>query len=529
VVDKVIDDDKGVPAQDPYGDARPTPQDPRSELPTVNKVESVTPIPRDTSKWADIDRKFRAFYGEPRSISQESSKNKNSIENNYQISIASNISNNYSMFHCEDLLSSAKNLLDNALPLREHWRDLGAQEFLLKQEVDEFRELDKIHNEEIKHGYYDLTYNRINAQRESEWKIYQENNYAQIYLNYSGVSDIELENYKKHLDLINFFANMPITTEEFSKTFWVYQTPTGIKGKKPEVMEQLAWPVTRLQKKLIGINLKIQKIAAQAAADSSFARYQGLSKELTWTSNDIKHRRARTQASRDQVDLKMLEATRPNGALNYKERRDALQTRFQHDFAVAVAMAEVARTGLQKLYGISLSYPNPAAAGFYDQLSNWVTDSMHALNRFQRMEQSYAKVIVAASTSVSRNWKFTVDEKSFRGQSHLRLRGVSAHIVGDTKGCWEIRLKPPLVSFIRHSDGKQVALEEQKGVRTVIFGRTQRRDFGKEADLVGLSALRNISPLGDWTIEVEEKSTAGEPLDRLKGVEIDLHLAFVPT
>jgi hypothetical protein len=291
---------------------------------------------------------------------------------------------------------------------------------------------------------------------------------------------------------------------------------------------------------------EISKIAATAqsetiaaAADSERVRIQGLQAKSDWDTKDAGFRYDRTKVAREHQIAKVQAATSRGGALNYGERMVPLRDRATLDLQEGLAKLSAAAKGLRLLYGFDLQLPQPDSmhGQFFDGCLLWVRKAINWLVRFRQLEQSYVLPILvkplckdwghARATGV---FEFTIPEDRFRYMKHVRLRGITVCTVypqkdDDGAGTFEALVTAPRVSACVHLSGKNAKLD-QNSVPPCRSARVAPRSRLKEPDVVGASALYNVSPIGDWKMILSTRSTTGLSLNAVQDVHLDLHLAF---
>lgn len=162
----------------------------------------------------------------------------------------------------------------------------------------------------------------------------------------------------------------------------------------------------------------------------------------------------------------------------------------------------------------------------------WVRQAINWLVRFSRLDQNYVRPITLKylkkknlAQRTGETWTFTVNEDLFPNQRHVRLRGVAAAVVSDgAKGLWQMEIRPPSQSFVRHLSGTRVDMDQSR-VPQCYLGRVVDRSSFRDAEITGINALHNVSPFGTWKLVMSHQSTHGEKSSSLDDVQIDLHLA----
>jgi hypothetical protein len=122
----------------------------------------------------------------------------------------------------------------------------------------------------------------------------------------------------------------------------------------------------------------------------------------------------------------------------------------------------------------------------------------------------------------------------------LRVRGLSAS-VADPKAVadgdsWRGRIYPPSKAVFTDSTGKETAVMQQS--IPCDLARIAARGLARAPDMVGLSHLRNISPLSPtgatdadsaWRLRVSRRSLFGKDLLEITDFSIDLMISGLAT
>jgi hypothetical protein len=246
----------------------------------------------------------------------------------------------------------------------------------------------------------------------------------------------------------------------------------------------------------------------------------------------------------------------PGGAYNYQEQAAPIKLRFSRDFIDAYARLLAAQEGLTKLYNYTTPLPplpaaeNPGYQGIFDDALIWTRDAIRFLVGFSHLEQSittsisvkttmgaqaWQKALNAAGASDAAVFQFDVPESTFPPYRALRLRGISVYSVSKQElAPWRVMIQPPRKATIRFADDGTLQSVDQTDVPSVVSGRVMTRFGQRDADVVGLTSLRNISPISDatassgdrqWIVTLAKQSLSGQDLTSLDDVNLDLHLA----
>jgi hypothetical protein len=139
------------------------------------------------------------------------------------------------------------------------------------------------------------------------------------------------------------------------------------------------------------------------------------------------------------------------------------------------------------------------------------------------------QVIGNAAWTVGRpqgRWRLPLSHSLFSGMAHARLRGLAAFVVSDDdSGVWRLRVTPPQMGDMRRLDGS-VQRIDQSFLPPCRFGRVGLRSAALSPDRSGSNNLFNASPIGEWTVEIEGRSTTGRDPSALQDITIDLGMVI---
>ena len=256
---------------------------------------------------------------------------------------------------------------------------------------------------------------------------------------------------------------------------------------------------------------------------------------------------------------------------------EPLKKLFERDFREAIACLIPAYVGLVNIYGYDENpLPNPYAeqlpfnykdqilpsvgsTQFFDDCLIWIRDAIRWMVQFQQTEQNYVlplsiKALVGNQQSWDQGlklgkWRFEIpnnftfsppqdiqgDDREvedsfntdfFGGQRHVRLRGISAFIeTNNSSDVFRLFVKIPSASICKHISENTRVLDQTK-VPPCYIARTANRSNVREPDIVGISALHNVSPFGVWELRLSKLTISGTPIEEIRDVQIDLHIAM---
>lgn len=452
-----------------------------------------------------------------------------------------------SFFHTESMLDQAAQLFERGITARADWQEKGIKALLLRLELEEFARLDEIHRRETTAGFYTLQYLESFADLEAEQATAGGSQDGLFYIGQllsSYYSTDEINKQSGFAQLAAWISAYPTFQKGFEGDLADFKWNNDTK-KKPDHLHDAATGQSFHSLFAHQLTLLLQNAAYQRMLEVSQRKIRGKQARADWERTDMTFRRDRTQVARDLNDIKYKAATDAGGILNYAEKMRPIKERFNQDFSEAKARMEVAQLGLKLLYGYpdsDLTLPLPSSPQYFDDSLMWVRKAIHFMVRFAQTDQNYVLAISLKGLStndawtkhiIAGAWDFDIPEQLFPDQRHVRLRGISAFVVGDSaKGnIWTAAITPPRNSTCRHMPnsvfplGHEVKLDQTK-IPPCRLGRIETRDSTRPPDVVGISALHNVSPFGTWHISLSPVSSTGTPTKSLADVQIDLHLAI---
>jgi hypothetical protein len=449
----------------------------------------------------------------------------------------------------EGLLQECANLLDRGMKTRSEWSNLSVRAFTTGLDLVQFAQLDDVHQEEIAAGFYTLNY------QQSAFEL-QENNAdadaaltARAYLSYllsNQYSQAEMLKQNAIAQLEAWISTLPAFVNDLDddKTGGLANfTFSGVTKTKPESMKDAASDRSWYSLTISQLLYQVEQAERQGQVQVASLRTRASAAKRDWEFKDAGFRRERTEIARSIAQQKLRAAIAPGAPLNYAERMIPLQKRFTQDFREALDRAFVVAMGLNVVYGYSEplppsvqrigNHPSGSSAVFDDCLI-WVREAVNWLVRFGRLEQNYVLPISLRAVLENADWKkglsngiwdFEITEEFFPNQCHVRLRGISAFVHGaDLKGVWQVQAHSPKRSYFHHLDGSKRQVD-QSFIPPCFLGRVATRDDIRAPDIAGVTALRNVSPIGRWRVSFGSRSSEGVPLSTIENVTLDLQLA----
>jgi hypothetical protein len=466
--------------------------------------------------------------------------------------------------HLELLLDQAADLLERVLKARAEWDELAVKAFNLALELEEYYRVDDVHQKEIIAGVYTLPSKQSVAERHAdEVAIEKYNEALRMLTTYEQLlatfGDID----KGWAAAAAVVSSWPALTTEASQrdaTDPAKRIKYTLKVNEQEsTMDKSSWLQaavgTQMQHerelRVWQINHQRAEIAALLLATKE--RLEGVLETVNWTTHDSNFRRSRTEIARSLADLKAKAATDTGAVLNYPERMREIQLRFARDFRDVLDRVFVASDGLEELYDYSAKLPlsiqafrygtvvRPGQRSYIDELTNWVRDAVSHVVMFTQMEQNYV-LPVSIKGRIGQGWHtqvteadgatvdIDIDDPIFAEQRHVRLRGISAFVVGKkASGVWRVTVTPPKNSKCRTLSGIDKDVSQVGGL-TCRLWRVTTRDSAQPPDIAGTTALRNVCPFttaaDKWKVHLENRSSDGTDVSNLDDLQIDLHLTI---
>ena len=241
----------------------------------------------------------------------------------------------------------------------------------------------------------------------------------------------------------------------------------------------------------------------------------------------------------------------PDGPLNLLNQRDKIRERVADDFKRAAIRMTRAAQGLEQIFGYS--DPLPALVANSDLLDTdalplnravkWVRDAISWLIGFSQHDQAFTRCVSlrAANPSLwSQNavdlhgdgatFRIEISRELFSSHKFVRLRGLSAFVVGDNVGYtpWRAIVTLPREAQYLRYDGPSFITQT---LPSCDLGRVERWDIGREPEVCGSLSLLNGSPIGTpgdggkWEITIK----APQQIDSsaLKLEDFQLHIMVV--
>lgn len=516
----------------------------------LNKIESKLEVgefnrdENDESEWSKIKERILHLFkiGEHNndSLDQKINSNFSRIERGFIFSDEAE-DGDFNFLHVEQLLDQAADLLDRGIRDRFEWDEISEKMLNLSLELNEYKDLDKIHRDEEESGIYDVERKQSLADLKAEKTIEQTQNTlagrVEAELVYGSSSIVEIN---KALKAEQFGAWL----QGVVPYYWKGQRFGGyIEYNIDGVVHTVADHLLR-STGIQGLNqysrlretVRMQMLAYLFQKLVSKERLEGYSAKQVWEEANAKFKRRRTKVARKYQDLKAKASTDEDGILNYSKRLNPLKKRFQNDFRDALARLKNAQKGLKLIY----DYGEPLPIGesrieYFDDCLIWTRKAIQWLVRFSGKDQGTIYPVSVRNTIGKENWKNSMDLRLFEFDlsneflnrlKNVRLRGISAFYSTDKEKfnrIIQLEVKAPSEAVVRVTDSSN-GLIDQSHLPPVILGRVASRNFTREPDLIGVTSLHNASPIGKWEIRVLGPQQL--ELDKIEDLQIDLHLAY---
>ena len=301
-----------------------------------------------------------------------------------------------------------------------------------------------------------------------------------------------------------------------------------------------------------------QKESSTGGAESAERLLHSKKTSTAFAKNDINYRRRRSELVFLVNDLKRRALNDPEGPFNYVPRLVGLREKLVSVLTDIIPKAIVASEGISKHWQWPLTLQPPVPEGwddekasYIDALRLWVQQCEIDINQWVHREVSSVISLSVRSLAGEARWEaakkassagmfnvnFKVHAKEFAPYLAVRVRGISAFVVGvtDTKhGVWKGSVRSPVMAESLDSVGA-VHRIKQEAVLTDL-GRIASRANAKPADVVGTVQLRNLSPISDrtigtqeaeWNIQMLSVSSDGGTISVIKDIQIDLFISAI--
>lgn len=447
---------------------------------------------------------------------------------------------NFSPLHVEPLIDQAADLLDRGLRDRATWDEQAIKMLELSLELGEYKDLDAIHAEEEQAGLYDVPSRLSAAEKSAEalnasYQQYNEDLIDRIIQDLYSTDEIN-KSYNASRKAAWLTGLVPARYDGQTLVEWKKYNYGGVEKEMATWAIDAAEALSAHQLFTESRSWRLQKEIFDTLTEVSKRKLPGLNSKAEWDDLNANFMRRRTLIARKYQDIKSRAAVDPDGILNYQKRLAPLRKRFHEDFRHALARLKVISQGMRDLYKYNVPLPtDEGSVDYFDRCLIWTRSAIQWLIRFSRVDQS---VVVPVSMrdilgeDLYRQereigkWTLPLDANVFGGMVQLRVRGLSAFVVGESAEdkLWQLTVSVPPLGTVLYLSGDPIKIDQSR-IPPCRFARVTKRESLREPDLVGVSSLYNASPVGLWEVQVNS-SIPKEKLDKLKDIHLDIHLAY---
>lgn len=432
----------------------------------------------------------------------------------------------------EQLLDQAFEGFELAARLQSE-REMAAERGLsLLMDLIEYVRLEDVHQRSVEAGEYQEPIDEATGMSASEADYISGSTTAQATL--QGLSS-ELQSSANNL---GYAAAVPIiasngykpTTPDFgsAKKFVASNTFDNV-ANNPSfaaagAAQFAAQEAATIQKKQV--DSSVETISADVAGSKE--REDVMNSRVEWLKKDGSFKRLRDQFVMATLDQKLRNTTESNGALNFVERVELLDKQIAALLVYALSQATAANISLAYFPPLPQLGPLPLA-GDPDSLSTlgrWVTHvrdhlrctSSCAVGFSTRVSVSHATGRQIA-TNLGKDLHFSFPQELTHNLAYVRLRGIQ--IMANDPGAegLDVTITAPS-GDVEVWTGTSLQTVHQ-AVPPVFCGRPCPIGNWWNADLLGVTALFNATPLGAWQIRVDQRPGAPAP-----GPNSDLFIDF---
>ncbi|MGP8224752.1 MAG: hypothetical protein ACLQGT_01210 [Terracidiphilus sp.] len=528
----------------------------------VSKLtKAAAPISPHSEDWKDIQVRAKTLYGADVSTPGGSFPPISYIEETFTFS-AKDEDFSFRTQQPEALLNSSADLLERALSSRREWNELQGSAFSVGLSIQQYLELDKIHDDETAAGYYTHTAAETSslAQADSlaqEDTFEQYNQLGQLIGSYFDQPTIDDQSASaQELAFLSKLADYDSESQNTSPSKYGWNGKTDF----AYALAQNAVTVSSYHNLYLEqANLTTLQAATLRGSIVVGAKARASSVKNDWETANVAFRQRRTEVARRMAEKSIASYTEPGGALNYRERMHQVQLIFHRDFRDAMARMQVGAEGIKKIYGYDDPLPKsvlaaltggPASPIAYDEALIWTRNAIAFLVKFGQVDQGYVHTVSIKNLlgedefkkgkkiSPWATWTIQVPRDLFPDQYYVRVRGLSLYIVPEggllsrehSEGVWMGSVRVPKTSFCEHLNfktGEVSRMElDQSNIPSSMAGRISYRQNFRPPDVIGTSNLYNNSPFGNWEIKLSPSSSEGVKVDKIDDVVVDLQLAM---
>ena len=478
------------------------------------------------------------------------------LDTNIELQSGNNTSISLIHLQVEPLLDQAADLLDRALNSRRLFDETTEKMFNLLLELNEYIELDRIHRREEQEGLYDTPYERAYSEYAAEHYNKETN---ELHANNTDLVSNFIFTGSNWSDLVKFAVNgayisgvPPYIMEEQVVTDYPAYDIRGENKVSANHAESAAFYQLFHSKRFQVNMLNLQSTLFKSLKVVSEARLEGLKAQADWANKNRMYLRQRTLVARKYQDMKTQAASLPDGVLNHAKRLPGIQQRFLLDFSHALLRIYTAFKGLSEVYGYNTPIPVPSEAegkNYFDEIVLWLRSTIQWLIAFSTRDQSVVIPISVRemvgednwfASGPSGEWEFNLPTDFFSDMAHIRLRGLSIVVVpridleqysnvASSSKLYKFTVTPPPRGESLHLSGESNIVDHSL-VPPCLLSRVQSRDSRREPDIVGVSSLHNVCPVGTWKVQllggIPSRNQCLEPFAELDDIHVDLHLTY---
>lgn len=516
--------------------------DPAIEMPIVNSVEFSRK--NEEEYWRNFKLKASEYckLTSDNKISGDLLSNSMLVENGFSFSEEPE-DEDLSKFHVETLLDQAADLLERCVSERQTYQELVEKHTLVCLELGEYFDLDDIHIEEERLGYYEHQASKAESEYRADARTVMLEkgifgtikDHKETYYNEERIKEQEFN--EGNAGYIS--GKAAYTFDGKSPTYRFYQVKNASKDVASH-FKDFAVNRTRYQLEVQKGALSIQEKAHLAEAALASTRLTGSRDVSNWKQHEKEFNKRRTIVSRKYQDIKSRMVSEANGALNLTGYIEASRKRFQQDFRHGYARMIRAQQGLREIYLKDTDIPMPEGSpDVFDQCLIWVREQIQWLIRFTTKDQSMVLPISVRKLAGEEGWgkiktggigdfELPYDEY-LSGMSHIRLQGFSASITESHEEMVLRRLtiRPPTIGRAIDRTGRDSKHEiDQSAVPNITAARVTKRNLYRGADLLGASAAHNLSPIGIWKIRIDSDTIGDVDRESVEDIVLDIHISF---
>lgn len=436
----------------------------------------------------------------------------------------------------EPLLRQSAELLGRAAADAARADSLAIDAFKAYQELKELEQLGAIHALEVAAGLYSAPLERLAREKESQSRLaagFAAARAAAIRAKEALGDGSSLITARREAAYTGVF---PLLQREWDDGGGGLMTIPydGASRTKNDWAATTAMTQAQLEVAVQSNQLDAREAASGGRADAASSRADAYEAQRRWEEQDAPLRENRHEVARGLADERVVAITNQDGPLHFANRRAALLARVERDVRDAKARMIAAAEGLTTIYNHPVDFKVDDTN--LDGCIDWVRSQISWLARFQERDQELV-VPVSVSAAVGSDfeagkdtgtWTFQVRPEMFAGYGYLRLRGVSAAVLAGyaAGGAWALRVLAPQNGTFLYDDGGYAEIDHPSP--WCMLGRVGPRETVPAPDVAGAAALHDLSPVGEWTVKIAQASSAGVALDKLRDVQIDLHLVARP-